>query len=136
MRHIILTKEVTYDMPCGLWLNAYTPKCYLVKDEILISHGKQCLRDYGKLTMKSWSAYVDNYNASHGLNNRSHIGDIRSHGIPKSVTSRFGSFSYFKSLCGEESMKKSSSDQLDDDLKKKELLFEQEWKKQFNLKKK
>ncbi|MFX1286650.1 MAG: hypothetical protein ACFFB5_23640 [Promethearchaeota archaeon] len=87
-------------MPCGLWLNAYTPKCYLVKDEALIAHGEQCLRDYGKLTMKTWSFYVDRYNRSKGLSKNSHIGDMRIHGLPESVTSRFGNFGNFKRLCG------------------------------------
>ncbi|MFX0150965.1 MAG: hypothetical protein ACFFAJ_09305 [Candidatus Hodarchaeota archaeon] len=120
-------------MPCGLWLNAYTPKCYLVTSNQLIDHGRRCFQQYGKLTTKIWSEYVDDYNRNKGLNKNSHIGDIKWHGLPKSVSSRFGSFVAFKRLCGVSDTKPEPSRKIEDDIKRNEVDFEREWKKQFKL---
>ena len=86
-----------FKIPCGLWLNSYTPKCYLMNDNTIISHGRSCFQQYGKLTMKIWSEYVDDWNFSQGYHD---ILTKKCNGIPKSVSSRFGSFSDFKRLCG------------------------------------
>ena len=119
-----------FKIPCGLWLNSYTPKCYLMNDNTIISHGRSCFQQYGKLTVKIWSEYVDDWNYSQGYHD---ILTKKCNGIPKSVSSRFGSFSDFKRLCGVSGIKSEPRKIIENDIKRKEVDFEREWKKQFKL---
>jgi len=78
-------------------MNAYTPNTYMVTNDKIIAHGRQCFREYGKLTVAIWSEYVDDWNSSHGYNDK--IAKYW-HGIPKATKYRFGGFRNFKEFCG------------------------------------
>ncbi|MHA2073075.1 MAG: hypothetical protein ACXACU_07860 [Candidatus Hodarchaeales archaeon] len=113
-------------------LNAYTPTTYIMNNEKIIAHGRACFRQYGKLTAKVWSEYVDNWNNSHGYRDR--LTKLW-YGIPKSTKYRFGGFRNLKYFCGLDD-KKVKINPVGDDRYKRQVASEQEWIKQFDLKKK